>query len=893
MSADTKMRPDVRSEVVSNLKRDYSFKDVGDWLRRGKCPSCGSMELYVHTGSPWVVKCGRENKCGWTASTRDLYPDAFGKFNERFPATTQDPNATADAFMTFVRGFDPKRIRGWYRQGRFSHPKGDRTTATVVFDIDRENGVFMERLVEPVRVKQADGTIEVRKANFEGKLAGWYWMPPGQTVTDGELWLAEGCLDAIALKMHGLQAATTLSSNFFPTKLLEKLDPKKVTLVWALDNDRAGNTYTRKHIKAAKELGFECRAAVIPQKGKGKTDWNDAHLAGELEEEHLAAYRFHGDLLISESAREKGCLIWDRTGSTGFAVEFKSQTYWFAIEPVLHTKQAQELKDTVGYVPPRDMGDPERSLSFDAAMKVAKVEKIANRAFKFLYFQRNVQTDESWYYTRVESPAGDSVKSTFTSAHLKSASEFYARLLHISRGGMYTGNTGQLKWILGKFLDGIKEVQTVDFVGYSPEHKAWIFPTKAVSGGMAYDLNDEDFFEIGKTSVKSLNSSLPLVIGRREDYDKTWITHVHTAFGAKGIIAAAYYLGSLFAEHIRGIQESFPFLEIVGEAGAGKSTLIEFLWKLVGRDDYEGFDPNKSTVAARARIMSQVSNLPVCMIESDRGGGDGDAKVRQFDWDELKTAFNGRPSRATGVKNNGNDTKEPPFRGSIIISQNDKIDGSEAIMTRIVHTFHTTEHHSDLGQKSADYMAAIPVERVSNFLLMATQAEAEIMKLVAERAPLYEAEIRKDCEIRKRRIAKCHGQMMALVDALDMLVDLDDDVYEETQRTLKDCARERQRSIAANHPLVDEFWEIVEFVGLDELNHSKDDALICINMPEFASKAARKNLSVPPMSDLKRLLKGSLKPKFIDSNRAVNSRITETAIKCWRFGTSGTGTSNG
>src|SRR5690606_33234996 len=99
----------------------------------------------------------------------------------------------------------------------------------------------------------------------------------------------------------------------------------------------------------------------------------------------------------------------------------------------------------------------------------------------------------------------------------------------------------------------------------------------------------------------------------------------------------AFWLGSLFAEQIRANQKSFPFLEIVGEAGAGKSTLIEFLWKLCGRRDYEGFDPSKATLAARARNFSQVSNLPVVLIESDRDQDQG-AKQKQFDWDELKTA---------------------------------------------------------------------------------------------------------------------------------------------------------------------------------------------------------------------------------------------------------------
>jgi len=67
---------------------------------------------------------------------------------------------------------------------------------------------------------------------------------------------------------------------------------------------------------------------------------------------------------------------------------------------------------------------------------------------------------------------------------------------------------------------------------------------------------------------------------------------------------------------VRITDKSYPFLELIGEAGSGKSTLIEFLWKLLGRDDYEGTDPTKSTLAGRTRTFGQVGNLPMVLIEA-------------------------------------------------------------------------------------------------------------------------------------------------------------------------------------------------------------------------------------------------------------------------------------
>lgn len=888
MNAVPRMRPDVLAEVLSNLKRDFGFKEHGGYLRQGKCPACGKTEVFIDAKAPWVAKCGRDNKCGWSQSTKELYPDAFGKFNERFPATTQDPNATADAYMSFVRGFDPKRIRGWYRQGHFSHPRGDRSTATVVFDIDRERGIFMERLVETVRIRKADGEIEDRKANFEGTHKGLVWMPPGQTVKQGELWFAEGCLDTIALKLAGLQSAATLSAGNFPAKLLETLDPRKVTLVWALDNDRAGNSYTHKHVRAAKDLGFESRAAIIPQQGKKKTDWNDAHLAGKLEAEDLDLYRHHGDLLLAETALEKGALIWARTKSTWFLVEYRSQTFWFHLDAEKHAKIFTEIA-----ADPRLCQDP-RGAEFEATMKAARVEKIANCLIRFLYYMQNKVTDESWYYARIEFPDGrPAIKNTFTSAHLGSASEFDKRLMHVAPGRMYSGSTGQLRWIKGHQLDDVKTVETVDFIGYAKDHRAWVFQEKAVAGGQVFDLNDEDFFEIGRLSIKTLMRSIPLAIGTKSDYDPTWINKVHAAFGARGIIAAAYWLGTLFAEQIRERHQSFPFLEIVGEAGAGKTTLIEFLWKLVGRADYEGIDPNKGTAAGRARALSQLSNLPVVMIEGDRSGDGDTAHAKQFDWDSLKDAFNGRPIRTTGVKNSGNDTYEPPFRASIVISQNAPVTASEAIMTRIVHLFFRCTGHSDAGKDAADALSSMPAEKASWFLLMATSAEAAILDLFNTRAPQYEAQVMAMPEVRKYRIAKCHGQLMAMVDALAMLTRMPEDWRAEAMKTLQDCAAERQKTISGDPPLVEEFWDVVDFIGLDRLNHARDDQYIAINLPHLQQEAERKNQRLPAMRDLKNALRDSRTKPFV-ALKAVNSGNGDhfnKTIKCWVF-SAGKGAAN-
>ena len=164
-----------------------------------------------------------------------------------------------------------------------------------------------------------------------------------------------------------------------------------------------------------------------------------------------------------------------------------------------------------------------------------------------------------------------------------------------------------------------------------------------------------------------------------------------------GLVCLVFWFGSLFAEQIRAEFSSFPFLEINGDPGTGKSTIIEFLWKLLGRDDYEGFDPSKATFAARTRAFMQVANMPVVLIESDRT--QPNSKTRQFDFDELKTAYNGRAIRSLGVYNRGNDIEEPPFRAAVVISQNAAVDGEPALLSRIMQC-HFTQGHFHGGNRA-------------------------------------------------------------------------------------------------------------------------------------------------------------------------------------------------
>lgn len=922
---------DLLHDIADALVRDYGFKlaQNGKHLQQGVCPGCGKKSMWTFAETPWVVKCDRLNNCGYEAHAKELYPDFFESWTERFqapeqakPVAEQNPHAAADAYLRQARGFDLALIAGTYTQEQYFDQRADQGrgagSSTVRFAVA---DTWWERIIDrPARFGK-------KKANFKfgGSYAGWWWALPSlsfaspnpaltdQPVPPTELWLVEGVFDAIALAHNGIAAVGLLSCNNYPEHALAALDAllarqgnlvPKPTLVWALDGDKAGRSFTLKHVKRARAAGWVCTAAQIPQQGKAKLDWNDAHQRGRLTEEHLKEYRYHGGLLIAATAQDKALLIYNHTGKSDFDLDHSNRLYWFRLDVERYRKAHERIAEAIEDGQEQPMSEDDHRTK--ALLESGTLQPIANCRPQALYYQKHEVTGDAWYYFRVSFPHdGPDIKGTFTAGQLTTGSEFKKQLLHMAAGAIYSGNSLQLERMMQRQLDNIKIVQTVDFIGYSASHKTYILGKVAVRDGQIHEANAEDYFDFEKLSIKTLQKSIVLDVNtNRDDYDRTWLQHLWQAFGAKGYIALAYWFGSLFAEQVRAEHQSFPFLEIVGEPGSGKTTLIQFLWKLMGRD-YEGFDPAKSTAAGRMRTFTQVSNLPIVLIESDRETKTGNvAHVRSFDWDELKDAYNGNSIRTTGVKTGGNETYDPPFRASIVISQNNPVQASQAIMERICHMTFDTRSFTNKSYESAKTLEKVEIPQVSGFILGCLRREAEVMQTITEHTDSNIQFLLAQDGIHKPRIAKNHAQLLSIATALRSVVKISDAQFDQVQEQLVTMARERQQAINADHPLVQEFWEAFDYLDTlgivyangtrddnPKLNHSRNADLIAVNLNEFVEKAAERRQQIPVLAELKKVLRTSKTRRFIDI-KPVNSAIKfrkegdndiPKTVHCWLF----------
>ena len=881
----------INDQVVSRLKSEYGFKQVGEWLREGVCPDCSKKSLFTHAHSPRVVKCGRLNKCGLEIHVKELFDDLFKDWSKTYVRTETNPNAAADAYLKEGRGLDINKIKGSYTQESYFSNQLNQGTATIRFALP--NGGWWERFIDQVDRFHAKANIK-----YGYKVNGYWWWHPQNTPFPKEIWIAEGIFDAIALAEHGLATASSISCTNFPEKSLHELKARYdnarqtlPTLVWAFDNDTAGQQGIKRAIDAAGKMGFDqCVAAQPPYDKHRKLDWNDLHELKLLDDDHLKTYRYYGDLLTAKSATDAAVIRYMHTKMSQFYFEHGNRTYWFELDTGKLSKLVNvpdyEIEDLMGELPDED----EQMKTF--VRQTSTTHEILNAKLEALYFQRNEVTDESWYFTRVTTNKGDK-QTTITGDQLSSPSKLKPRLLSVFAGVLWTGSAMQLDILAKHQMEGLKEVKTTDFIGYAKEHSAYIFNDVAVSKGKVTHKNSQDYFKLGRLEIKSLANDPVLHINTKDAPDFRWWHDFHRVRGDYGTIVLAWWLGTYFAEQIRGIDRSYPFFELVGQAGAGKSRLLEFMWKLSGREDYEGFDPSKSTSVAVYRNFAQVANLPIALIEGDRNDEDGKAKsFKTFEWDSLKDAFNGRSIRSKGVKNNGNDTYSPPFRAAVMISQNEEIQASEAMLTRIIHVKLTRDGQTLETKHIVDALDRLPIELTSRFMAHAIKNEDAILQTYREQVRVYEQAYHSR-GVTHTRIALNHAQVCALIDCLQQHVLtglMTDQQTVSAKQILFAMSQQRVQRLQADHPDVDKFWSVFEYLQDTGkyVNHKRVDdpnRHIAINLNHLYQVAKTYHQDLPDITQMKRLLKNSSRYKYVDSNISVSSNLEgwNKTIKCWIF----------
>ena len=917
------------AEIVRKLLATphLELQERGEYLR-GRCPQCGQKSLYVGKNFPYVLRCTRLNKCGFEQPVREVLPDFFADFAKRFPPTEQNPHATADSYLAMDRGFDLGKIRGWYEQA--THQVYGTTTyiPTVRFYLDAQRTRWWERLIGRTGKdgKGAKALFGGRKKEDGTLYRGEAWMPPGMTIEKlDRVFIVEGIFHAIALYHAGYKAVAAFSCNSFPADFITAHAKKSVKWTVAMDADAAGSRWAKRHYKKLKDMG-ELASVCLPPKGKGGADWDDLWRAERLDARLISKGLYNGRLMMSENVEEKAYHYYVKNRRHKFLLDFENALYWIEMEEdfkikaaagaeefreqeiaaaVRKAKPAQENADGNSAPPegPKDEENPnDAEASFLATPEGRNifrqhcgVSQISNVLPHCQYITRDTIMDEIRYVFSVAYANGTPAEVIpLEGTAITNPSEFNKALLNRSLGGTFYGDAKHFKILRERWLNKrLVTVSALPFVGYDAATKAYIFRGHAWHNGRRITPNEQGYFEVNRQGVKSTLASV--TISTEGEFQPGWLGDYVRAFHWQGLALLAFWLGSLFVQQIRAQDKSFPLFEFTGDPGAGKSTALEFCWKLVGRDDYEGFDLLKSTQAGRRRAFSQVSNLPVVIIESDRDSGEKDARQKQFGFDEVKPFFNGRGTGTLGVSRRGNETDESVFQASLVISQNAEVEGSEALLQRIVHCHADKRHHGEGTRELARWFERQTTATVGGFMNAALSRERDVLAAYAEAFTRYET-IFTASDLRNERIIKNHAQVAACGDALAVVFGehMTGQLKSGLMDYLLNRALAREKRLAADHPVVEQFWDTYDYLTAritrgrkdspltDPLNHSRDTASIAINLNHLMEECRTWGQPTPDTALLKKLLPHCRRRKFLGT-RAVNSRLDDKTLRCWVF----------
>ena len=897
------MYPETQSLIVDRLHNDYGFKVKNGKLRGGRCPECNHKErsAWAHYDAPWVIFCPRKNECGKEISIRDLYPDIFEKWEKRFKPTQEEPNKTVNAYLVEGRGFPLEQLSQLtFSQEYYKNQDHNLGSITLRFPITDEEGNegWWQRILDD------HGVLQKTTFKYGWKSENHAWTTPNTNYIESkEIWITEGIFDTIALWLSGITSFSALSCNNYPAIFLNTIARKcaeagipQPKIIWAFDNDQAGHDGIFKNLERATAEGWECEVA-LPPGGRRKTDWNDLYKHDRLKFTDLDTYKYYGSLLVAEKAVDKGILIYKYKGTKSFPFDFNNQVYWFRLDMDKYDEYMKDIdfddKDNQDWA--QEEKDKAKEERREAALNHAvSVEIMMECRPRGLYYQYQKEIDEADYYFQIDFPRGiKSIKNTFSPAQIAASGEFEKRLLHVAPGVFYEGSSKQLKAFLKKELRDIKRVELINYIGFHAEHKTYVLGELAYQTGKQFKINKEDYFELpNKINLKCKTPFALEINSKLSDYKKGWINDFIDAYSVRGLITLTAFFGSLYAQQIRKVHKSFPFFEVVGEPGTGKSTLLLFLWKLLGRIKYEGIDPVKSTKSGLIRTFRQVSNLPVVLIESERENERG--TIKQFDWDSLKTLFDGGSLGAQGVKSGGNETYEPPFMGTIVISQNAEVVSTTPVMERIVHTKFLKSQLTKNSLYASRRLDKYEPEDVSQFILDCLAKETAILESYRMGFEKYDALLHQEqYSIRSSRVVQNHAQFMSLFDALCRhIVEIPLEIQKQVHTEIIAMAQTRDKVIKSDSVIVQNFWNTIEEMedsipNLQHhdsvLNHSARSDIFAINFAHLYKVAADYRYSLPEVNELQTALRHSLHYRFVEANKAIQSKITSSTKRCWIF----------
>lgn len=264
---------------------------------------------------------------------------------------------------------------------------------------------------------------------------------------------------------------------------------------------------------------------------------------------------------------------------------------------------------------------------------------------------------------------------------------------------------------------------------------------------------------------------------KKDHYPAICATLFWDAFGPEGIAALAYWYGAQCRSHLTQEWARFPLMQVYGQTGTGKDALIEFLWKLLGRDCYLGWMPHKMTPAALARQLDENDGRPVVLMELD-------SRPEGF---ELINVFAGNLPHEFPEHTSGQTSKQHWFHGAALFVP----ESQHVLPAELQHRMVNVQlcHRS---KESAAQLAIVPVDLLAKFSRDTQRSSSSGAGLIMRRAAKHRQTLTDKYRLRDQVLLDTYSRVMGMVDALTLVVPLSRAQLDTTMNLLAHAATQQQ-----------------------------------------------------------------------------------------------------
>lgn len=235
-----------------------------------------------------------------------------------------------------------------------------------------------------------------------------------------------------------------------------------------------------------------------------------------------------------------------------------------------------------------------------------------------------------------------------------------------------------------------------------------------------------------------------------------WLDLFITAFGTQGLIALAWWAGAFHAQRIRELQATYPILQITGDAGVGKSTLVANLWKLAGSSEGdENLYADTCSMGALLAILVRTVNRPVVLEECPY-------YESSFDWESLRECYTG----GAIVRRIGTEAIEGARFGGALAYVGGE---TEVLNSRIVNIHLQRQPRTDSHRSAVDALHDLQITDMCKFIEAVRMNREQVVYRLGH-VPYYAESLREETAPGLNHdTARNHAQLRAL---LDLLADL-------------------------------------------------------------------------------------------------------------------------